>query len=573
MRLDQHRRSDASGPAILTSLLVALGIAPGCYSGLDGISGDDAPDAAEDADDGADASDDDDDSDDGDAPVPACEDLGTSPLRRISSAQYNNMIEDLLPPEFAQQALAVGMFPQTVIDDGFSTYATANTVSSAESIAIEDNAEQIGEIFVENLDAYAPAMMPCLPPGFSPDDIEGCVDTFIADFGARVFRRPLTEAETDIVTTLYDDIAAEDGPELGLAALVHYFVQSPAFLYMAEQTGDGEHVALGPYELASRLALLLTDSVPDEELLAAAAQGQLSTREEVEAQARRLLDSPSLSRGFARFHHEWMRGFSLDGATRVHPLWTPDVHAAATEELGAFARWFLDETDGSLSTLLSTTAFSPDDRLAEVYATGADEPGAEARPGILTTAAAMSAQAHAEATSLVSRGAFIRRHVLCMDVPAFPGDVDVDATLGDYSELPTARERLEPLLLDPSCAACHVEINPLGFPFEVYDWAGAYRSTENGAPIDTTTELAIGSLEGQYADARELVDAIAESPEARDCYALHWFRYSMGRAESPDDRCVVEEIQGTFEETDGDVRELLVAIATSDAFRFRKVSQ
>ena len=461
---------------ILKSLLVALGVcATGCYSGLDGSSGSAGPEGADGADDGADGADDDDDDDD-DAPVPACDDLGSSPLRRISSAQYAHMVQDLLPDDFAQQALAVNMFPHTVIDDGFSTYATANTVSSSESIAIEDNAEQIAEIFLENIDTYAPQMMSCLSPGFAPDDIESCIDTFIAEFGTRVFRRPLTEGELDIVTGLYDDIAAEDGPELGLAALVQYFLQAPAFLYMAERAGDGEqqYVALDPYELASRLALLLTDSVPDEELLAAAAEGRLSTREEVEEQARRLLDSPSLSRGFVRFHHEWLRGFALDGATRVHPLWTNDAHAAASEELGAFAQWFLDETDGSVSTLLSTTAFSPDDRLAEIYATGGS------RPGILTTAAAMSAQAHAETTSLVTRGAFIRSHVLCMDVPAFPGDIDIDGTLGDYSELPTARERLEPLMLDPSCSGCHIGINPLGFPFEVYDWAGAYRSTENG---------------------------------------------------------------------------------------------
>jgi len=561
---------------MLRSLLVALGIATtGCYSGLDANNGGLGPDGAagDDAADGDD--DDDDDDDDGEDPVPLCDDLGSSPLRRISSAQYAHMVQDLLPPEFAQQALAVEMFPHTVIDDGFSTYATANTVSSSESIAIEDNAEQIAEIFLENIETYAPQMMSCLSPGFSPDDIESCIDTFIAEFGLRVFRRPLTDGELDIVTTLYDDVAAEDGPELALAALVQYFLQAPAFLYMAERAGDGDqqYVALDPYELAARIALLMTDSLPDEELLAAAAEGRLSTREEVEAQARRLLDSPNLSRGFVRFHHEWMRGFSLDAASRVHPLWNEDVHAAASEELGTFAQWFLDETDGTVSTLLSTTAFSPDDRLSEIYAAGADEPGAGPRPGILTTAAAMSAQAHAEATSLVSRGAFVRSHVLCMSVPAFPGDVDIDGTLGDYSELPTARERLEPLMLEPSCAGCHVGINPLGFAFEVYDWAGAYRSTENGSPIDTTAELAIGSIEGEFGDAQELMDTIAQSSEARDCYALHWFRYAVGRAESPDDRCVVEDIQGAFEQADGDVRELLVAIAASDAVRFRKVSQ
>jgi hypothetical protein len=477
------------------------------------------------------------------------------------------MLRDILPPAFAQEALAGSLFPETAIAGGFSTYASANTVSSTESIQIEDNAERIAQVFWDNRADFAPALVPCLPAGWDPAEIDGCIDGFVADFGARAFRRELTLGESEIILGLYDSVSASDGPEQGLAAVLQYFLQSPALLYVTEQAGDGEDfVALAPDELAARLALLFLESTPDEGLRTAVAEGRLQSEEDVEREARRLAAAPTAARAFARFHHEWMRGFELDDADRVHPLWSDDASAALREELGAFATWFLEETDGTFSTLMTTQSFEPDPRLDALHAAG----GPATRSGLLTTAAAMAAQAHPQATSLVSRGAFIRNHVLCIPTPPFPGDIDTETALEGYGDLPTARQRLEPLMSDAGCAGCHVGINPLGFPFEVYDWAGAYRAEENGTPIDPSAQLDLGEFAGEFANASELVEAIGASAVARECYATHWFRYAMGRPETPEDSCALDAITESFEASGGDVRELLVAIAVSDAFRFRK---
>ena len=268
------------------------------------------------------------------------------------------------------------------------------------------------------------------------------------------------------------------------------------------------------------------------------------------------------------FHHEWLRGFSLDAAERIHPLWDAQASAAMREELRAFGQWFIDETDGSFRTLLTTEAFPSDGRLNEIYNAG--DGTASPRRGLLTTAAAMASAAHSDSTSLVERGAFVRQHVLCLPVPAFPGDIDIDGTLGDHSNLPTARQRLEPLMLEPSCNGCHLGINPFGFPFEAYDWVGAHRLEENDAQIDTSVEIDIAVFAGSFANASELVVALAESELAQDCYATHWYRYAMGRRETDEDACSLDEIRTAFSASEGDVRELLVAIATSDGFRFRK---
>ncbi len=544
---------------------VALLLATGCYEGVraDGASSSEVGtngtgDSGEAADETG-----------GDPPPPelTCDEIGPQPLRRISSAQYERILRDLLPPALAEQAIEGSLFPRTIINGGFSTYASANTVSSAESIAIEDNAERIAGLFYENRAELAPALMPCLPAGYEPAQIDGCIDEFVADFGARAFRRALTERESEIVHDLYASISATDGPEVGLTAVLHYFLQAPALLYVTERGGEGEtYVPLTPDELATRLALLFRESVPDEELRTAVAEGRLQSREDVEREARRLASDPAVARAFARFHHEWMRGFALDNADREHPLWNDATSAALREELGAFATWFLEETDGTFATLMTTQAFTPDPRLDDLHA----GQGGAARPGLLATAAAMAAQAHEDATSLVSRGAFVRNHVLCIPTPPFPGDIDTQAPLQGSADLPTARQRLEPLMTDPGCAACHVGINPLGFPFEVYDHAGAFRSEENGTPIDTTVKIDLGTFEGEFANASELLEAIGASEVARDCYATHWFRYAIGRPETAEDSCSLDAVSEAFAASNGDVRELLVAIAVSDAFRFRR---
>jgi hypothetical protein len=547
----------------------ALGLIAACYEGLSGGVDDQDVGEADDADADADAEDAEDD-----VPALVCEEIGAQPLRRISSTQYAQILRDLLPEALAEQALAVSSFPPTVIDGGFSTYASANRVSTNASMLIEDNAEAIAEMFFENARTLAPVLVPCLPPDYVPADVDACLDEFVEDFGRRAFRRPLTKGEREIIGGLYEQVASSDGANAGLTAVLQYFLQAPALLYVVERAGDaGElYAPLSPHELATRLALLFADSVPDEELLAAIEEGRLQSREDVEREARRLVARPEAVRAFARFHHEWMRGFVLETANRDHPTWNDETSRALREELGSFAAWFLAETDGTFRTLMTTQAFPVDPRLTPIYDFDADGTRAESpRHGLLTTAAAMSAQAHDRATSIVERGVFVLRHVMCMELPPFPGDIDIEAALEGYGDLPTGRERLEPLMLEPTCAGCHVVINPFGFPFEVYDWVGAYRTTENGATIDTSAEIVTGSLAGTFADARGLISAIAQSEEARDCYATHWFRYAAGRPEGPDDVCALDEITEAFAASGGDVRELLVAIAVSDAFRFRKI--
>ena len=117
-------------------------------------------------------------------------------------------------------------------------------------------------------------------------------------------------------------------------------------------------------------------------------------------------------------------------------------------------------------------------------------------------------------------------------------------------------------------------IDPLGFTFENYDGTGRWRTTENGKPIDASGEI-VGvndeDAQGPVANALELSAKLAVSDDVQECIVLQWTSFALGRSPAEQDECTMETLRSGFAESEGDLRELMIAIATSDAFRFRVV--
>ena len=134
----------------------------------------------------------------------------------------------------------------------------------------------------------------------------------------------------------------------------------------------------------------------------------------------------------------------------------------------------------------------------------------------------------------------------------------------------TTRERFAQHAQDPACAGCHRLMDPVGFGFERYDAIGAFRAVENGKTVDARGEvLDSKDIDGPFDGALELGEKLGGSAEARACVARQWFRFAMGRVETEQDACTLAALDRALGESGGDVRELLVALATSDAMRLR----
>ena len=124
------------------------------------------------------------------------------------------------------------------------------------------------------------------------------------------------------------------------------------------------------------------------------------------------------------------------------------------------------------------------------------------------------------------------------------------------------------------CGGCHVLIDPIGLAFENFDAVGAYRISENDLPVDATGEIVDGppELAGTFVGAVELGRKLADSRAAADCLANQWFRFALGRMEAVDDACSLKAIRAGFDASGRNLRELIVNIVKSDAFRHVRMS-
>ena len=510
-----------------------------------------------------------------------CATVGQPGLLRLSEVQYRNTLRDLLGPDVGPELAAMAIYPANAIESGFSSDAEANTVNTAESNAIEDNAELLANHLLSRVTDTLPRISPCVPSGFADADVDRCIDEFITDFGLRAYRRPLTDAERTTARSLYDGIRAEQSAANAWSAVMQLFLQAPALLYRTERgeapvDGAPDLVHLSDYEIATRLSYLFLDSMPDAPLFEAAAAGELSTPAQVEAQARRLADDPRAFDTLARFHREWLRLYHLEDAAKdaeMFPEFDDATRDAMAHESDALLRWVLDEGGGDYETLMTTSSFPVAPELAAIYGTSAGTAEVPNRRGLLTTAAFAATHSRENGTHPIERGAFFRREILCSSVPAFPGGIDTAGPLESTAHLPTARERLAPLLERPDCAGCHALFNPIGLAFESYDAIGRFRDTENGAPIDTSGEIAIGDAQGAFETPAELIDIVARSEQAQSCYATQALRFALGRRETTADACSLEALQRRFVESGGDIRELMVAITQTEAFLYRPATE
>ncbi len=502
------------------------------------------------------------------------------PLRRLSSEQYERVVGELVPGELGRELLARSTFPETRIERGFASDAQANTVSTVESNAIEDSAAAMAAHVLAESDTAIPALVgSCVGAGFTDAQLAACVPEFIQRFGARAFRRPLTAGETGIMTRLYTSIATAQGAREGVAAVVQLVLQSPALLYRTERglaPDASGAVALTSDEVATRLAFFLRGSLPDDELLAAAREDRLRTTDDIAAQASRLAREDSFVTVLAEFHRDWLRAYLIGRDPRRHALFTPAVQRALELEMTTFVRAIFVEGDGRFETLMTVTRFPVAAELGPVYGVeGADGASVEVphRRGVLTLASVLAGLADEDVSHPIQRGAFLRQAVLCGAPLTLPPGIDVAAETAATSHLPTARERLAPLTERGDCRGCHSQINPLGLGLENYDQLGAWRDTENDRVIDASGALAVESLSGSFATPEELIDVIARSDAARDCYATQMYRFAMGRPESEEDRCTLARVRQRFAASGGDVRELAIAIAASRPFSTRGATE
>jgi hypothetical protein len=364
-------------------------------------------------------------------------------------------------------------------------------------------------------------------------------------------------------------------------------LQSSGFLYLwevgdADQTPRAGLIPLTPHQVASRLSYLLWGTMPDSELSRAADAGQLSTPEQIAAQASRLFqDERRLSATAADFHFQWLHIDNLDDLQKdptLYPLFNDEVRQGFKRELAAFVSDVLVRGDGTVRSLLTAShSVYETANLARIY--GADANGAAGdileldaseRSGLFTLAGVLASTGNTNGSNPPRRGKLLWTELLCGFVPPPPANVP---PVAPPTESSTTRERFASHTGNPCAGACHTLFDPLGFAFENYDGVGGYRTEENGFPVDATGTLTTpdGAVI-EFENAVELMGKLSTAYEVDRCVADKWFLYLLGRKPSDADQGSFEaayRAAGAGPTTDFAVRDFLAQVVSTTAFRMR----
>lgn len=495
---------------------------------------------------------------DGDGqPLPAaCDDevrVGAGPIRRLSHLQYDNAIRDLLGDDTRP---ARAFVPEEVAY-GFSNNAAALVTTellAEQYLAAAHEVAQRATLAVDGLVSCAPGQQ----------GTETCARAFVERFGRRAFRRPLDATQIERLLDVYRGGVEAQGFALGIQLALETMLLSPWFLYRVETgepvPGRDDLVALDPWELAARLSFLLWSSVPDDTLLDAAQAGELSTAAQLASQAERMLDDPRAVAVVADFHRQLL-GLSALPAVSRDPARFPGLDDAVLDAMlgqaDAFVAHVVLEDDARLPTLLGARYTFADETLASFlglpvpYGAGVhkiDLPASSSHAGLLTLAGSMTTHAGYAEPSVVQRGKLVRERLLCETVPPPPDDLELDPEL----------DRLD----DPACRSCHEQLDPIGVGFSAFDAVGREHSD-----LDGDGEILGGPAEGAFAGPPGLAAHLAEQTQVHRCLVAQWFRYAFGRRHDDVDECTLARLQAAFD-ADLSVRDLLVEITRTDAFRF-----
>lgn len=497
----------------------------------------------------------------------------TSRIPRLTHPQWSNTVRDLFRQE-APSDSSRNFDPDTASNGDFTTSHRRLYLTAGLWLDYLHAAEEVAEQMTKEV-----PIRDWLP--VTPSD-ESSRDAFIADFGLRAYRRPLTAEQISRLAALYDEGATHfptmDPHVAGVRLVLSAMLQSPYFVYRVElstqpASGEDELIELDDYELASRLSYLIWGTMPDDALFAAAADG-LDPAELVE-QATRMFDDPRALEMFQGFHDEHFNMNLWADIVKeevVFPNWRPGLGVDMLRETRALLTDVVENNGNFRDFLLSKKAWVNED-LARIYGiegiTGDEfqevELG-ENRAGLLTRLGFLTYQSSQRDPDPIHRGLFVNINVLCRNVPPAP-DIELDELMleGD-----TNRERVESVTHVGICQRCHLTmINPPGFALEGFDAIGEEREFDNGIPVDTTTTFTFADgAEATVSSGLELSEAVAENVDAHACYTTHFLEYVFGRSTFGGDSPLLYRMtQGSME--DMSIRDVLLEMVSSRTFRLR----
>ena len=416
----------------------------------------------------------------------------------------------------------------------------------------------------------------------------------IRSFVSRAFRKPLDEQTIDRLIAIQKEISNEPGKTFqdGIKQAIATCLCSPRFLFRVEiqpePNNPAKVVPLDEYSLASRLSFFLWSSVPDDELLSLAFNTKL--RANLSSQIDRMLKDPRSQRLVSNFVGQWLQARDVEtvavsaktilGAPtnrEAAQTFDPRLRSDMQRETEMLFEFILRENRPAEELISARYSFL-NERLAKFYGIGGitgdsfrlvDLIEHPERGGILTQGTFLLITSNPTRTSAVKRGLFVLDNLLGTPPPPPPPGIPKleDATTGKVN--PTQREMMEIHRKRPECRSCHARMDPIGLGLESFNALGQFRTTENGAPIDTSGKLLTGEKFSDVAALKEIL-AGKRKPDFYRCLSEKLLTYAIGRGMEYYDATTIDQLAARMETSGGQLRELIQAIAESAPFQKRR---
>lgn len=409
-------------------------------------------------------------------------------LRRLTAAELQHSLDDIFPQAKGKWATGLSEVASPL---GFNNDPALLTIGEQVAGKILTGARALAGAATG--DGVLSQILPCASGAAD----HACAQTFLTQYGRRLFRRPLTQAEQDRYLAYFDAQLAASDFKSALGWMLTGLVQSPHALYRREVgVSDAGSYRLTPYEVATELSYTFSGTTPSDALLEQAANDQLQTPEQLTAAAATLLATPAGQEVMHQFFRGWL------GYDQVPPTLAGDASfAAASPDMAKETRQFLQEVvfngRGGHKELLTAGFTTPSATLATFY--GFPAPSADYakldRPagrgvGVLAQGSVIASHSHEMASSPTLRGLLVFQRLLCGTKPDVPPNVPALPTAMPNDML-TTRKRYEEqhMSAGTGCPTCHKLFDPIGFGFEHYDQFGRYRADEKGMAIDSSGTL------------------------------------------------------------------------------------
>jgi len=478
------------------------------------------------------------------------------------SWQPSGQIEQVIPARLlSPEVVAQSFVPTTSFppDDRSVGYERGSTISKAWDTSVTEAAIETTAYVARHLQELS---------GVKDDDSDRPekLKAFCRKFAERAFRRPLNPEQVE--RYLVRPFADAKSVEVGVRRSILSVVKSPYFLYREITCSDA-------FDVASRVSYGLWDAPPDDQLFELARQNQLSGREQVAAQAERMLGDVRAKAKVRDFFLQWLKvdqALDLAKDEALYPGFDPKIVADLRTSLELFLDDLAWGPSPDFRRLLNADEIYLNGRLAKFY--GHDLPEnapfqkvvweSTDRSGVLTHPYLLAHFAYTGASSPIHRGVFLMRSVLGRTLRPPPEAIaplapDLHAGL-------STRRRVELQTSPKACLSCHSMINPLGFGLEHFDAVGRLRATDRDQEVDASGSYE--SPEGEtrpYRGARELGSILAASPETHSAFVAQLFHHQVKqpiRAFGPTTRL---ELTNFFGSTEFNLRKLIVEIVATSA--------